>query len=269
MSLTPRQNLAHKLRKLHLLQLVDFFWFLRLYGLSRKGNNRFRKRYPDVPVPPLMMLYDIQGNCDLSGFYSSGQEHAHEISMIISAEHPGQFLKVLEWGCGPARVLQHLKAVNGGTWELWGSDYNPDTITWCQQNWPEIHFSLNGLEPPIPAEDGFFDAIYCISVFTHLSEERHHQWIAEILRLLKPGGLFIGTFHGEAYRGDLTHDEQLRFDSGELVVRDKIREGKKNYAAYHCDSYVRQLLAPFNEARKMETTAFRQTVWTASKKSNH
>src|SRR6266568_3991943 len=119
MSLTPLQSLAHILRKLHLLQLADLFWFFRLYGLSRKGNNRFRQRYPGVPVPPLMMLYDIQGNCDLSGFYSSGQEHALEIARTISDERPRQSLKVLEWGCGPARVLQHLKAVNDDNWELW------------------------------------------------------------------------------------------------------------------------------------------------------
>jgi len=269
MSLTRIQRLAYVLRKMRLLQLADLCWFLRLYLSSRKANNRFRNKHPNVPVPPQTMLYDIQGNCDLSGFYTSGQEHAHEISRIIAAERPGRTLKILEWGCGPARVLQHLNSPNGSIWELWGSDYNPKSISWCQQNWPGIHFVHNGLEPPIPVKTEFFDVIYCISVFTHLSEVRHYQWITEICRLLKPGGLFIGTFHGNAFRDNLTNDEQRRFDSGELVIRDKIREGKKDFSAYHCDIFVSRILAPFEIVKRLDTVAgFRQTVWTAIKKGN-
>jgi len=266
MSLTPLQRLAYLLRKMHLLQLADFFWFLRLYWLNRKANTLFKKKHPDVPVPPPMMMYDILGSCDMSGFYLSGQEHAHEISKIIAEERPEKNIKILEWGCGPARVLQHLNFPNGFAWELWGSDYNLRSISWCQHNWSDIHFIHHGLEPPIPLENEFLDVIYCISVFTHLSEERHHQWVAEIFRLLKPGGLFIGTFHGEAFRDNLTHEEQQRFDSGELVIRDKIREGKKDYSAYHCEDFVRRLLAPFALANKLDMiTGFRQEVWIATK----
>jgi SAM-dependent methyltransferase len=254
---------------MHLLQLADFFWFLRLYLLNLKENIRFRKEYPAVPVPPPMVLYDIQGNCDLFGYYLSGKEHAYEISKIIVAERPKQSLKILEWGCGPARVLQHLNASDGSFWELWGSDYNTCSIAWSQKNFLDIHFMFNGLEPPITVENEFFDVIYCISVFTHLSEMRHYQWIEEIHRLLKPGGLFIGTFHGEAFRDVLTYEEQRQFDSGNLVIRDKVREGKKDYSAYHCDNFVRRLLANFDMVKRLDAIAgFRQTVWTAIKKLN-
>lgn len=269
MALTPLQRLAHVLRKIHLLQLADLFWFVRLYCMNYKENIRFRSEHSGVPVPPPMVLYDVQGNCDLSGFYNSGQEHAHEISKIIFAERPGLSLKILEWGCGPARVLQHLNATNDDSWELWGSDYNIRSISWCQQHLSGINFIHNGLEPPIPAENESFDVIYCISVFTHLSEARHYQWINEIYRLLKPGGLFIGTFRGVAFRDNLTDEEQRRFDCGELVIRDKVREGKKDFSAYHCDNFVHRLLAPFDIVNRLDVVAgFHQTVWTAFKKGN-
>lgn len=161
-------------------------------------------------------------------------------------------------------MLRHLNSIDD-SWELWGADYNPQTISWCQSHWSNINFIQNDLAPPIPAKDEFFDVIYCISVFTHLSKERHQQWMNEIHRLLKPGGLFIGTFHGEAYRVDLTHDELQQFDSGELVIRDKTREGKKNYGAYHCDSFVRKLLSPFNIVKKLDAFPGRQTAWYAIK----
>jgi SAM-dependent methyltransferase len=269
MSLTPLQRFAYVLRKMHLLHLADLFWFLRLYWLNRKANTLFRKQHPDVPVPPPMMLYDILGSCDLSGFYLSGQEHAHEISRIISAERPEKFLRILEWGGGPARVLQHLNSPDDYSWDLWGSDYNLQSISWCQHNWSDIHFIHHELEPPIPVENEFLDVIYCISVFTHPSEASHHQWVTEILRLLKPGGLFIGTFRGEAFRDELTNEEQLRLDCGELVIRDKIREGKKDYSAYHSDDFVRQLLVPFDVVKKLDmVTGFRQEVWAAIKNGN-
>lgn len=266
MALTNLQRLALILRKFHLLQLADLVWFFRLYCQNYKQNTRFMREHPHIPVPPPMILYDVQGNCDLSGFYYSGMEHAREISRIISTERPNSDLKILEWGCGPARVLQHLNVINEDIWELWGSDYNLRTITWCQKNMPVINFIHNGLEPPIAAENESFDVIYCVSVFTHLSEERHYQWINEIFRLLKPGGLFIGTFHGAEFKGNLSEEEQCLFDSGNLVIRDKVREGKKDFAAYHCDSFVSRLLNIFEVHKKYTNiSCFRQTVWTASK----
>jgi SAM-dependent methyltransferase len=110
-----------------------------------------------------------------------------------------------------------------------------------------------------------FDVIYCISVFTHLSEPLHYQWVEEILRLLKPGGLFIGTFHGDRYRDHLDPDEQKKFDDGELVVRDKIREGKKNFASYHGNRFVQNLLSPFSSCWCIDEAGLQQTVWCALK----
>jgi len=266
MSLTPLQQIANILRRLRLLQLADFFWFLRDYGMNYAANVKFIKKNPTEKIPPPMMLYDIQGNCDYSGFYSSGRGHAHEISRIITSERPSQTLKILEWGCGPARVLRHMKSLDNSAWDIWGSDYNKKTISWCQHHFLHTHFLHNDLEPPLPAENEMFDVIYCISVFTHLSKERHFQWVSEIIRLLKPGGLFIGTFHGEHYRVDLTDEEKSQFDSGELVVRGKIIEGKKNFGAFHSDCFVKQLFSPFNSVKKLDDSpVFRQTVWVAIK----
>jgi ubiquinone/menaquinone biosynthesis C-methylase UbiE len=269
MGLTPLQRLAHVLRKMRLLQLADTFWFVRMYLESSARNRSFGKEHPDVPVPPLFMLYDIQGSCDVGGYYQSGKEHAAEIGRLISENSPGRELKILEWGCGPARVLRHLRSSDGSHWELYGSDYNPDIVDWCRQHFQDIRFMHNGLQPPVQMESGSVDVLYCISVFTHLSEENHHHWLAEIRRLLKPGGLFIGTFHGAAFRNQLTPEEQRSFDAGELVIRDKIEEGKKNFSAYHNDSVVLRLLGDFDCAKKQEMgDCFRQSVWTARKKAS-
>lgn len=266
MGLTSLQKLAVTLRKMYLLDCADYFWFLRMSCLYYRSNKKFRNEHKTIPIPPAKIIYDIQGDCDLYGFYAAGQIYANEISNIITAERPKQTLKILDWGCGPARILRHLKSSDGSSWELWGSDYNSQSIAWCQRHFSNIHFMVNGLSPPIPIEDSCFDVIYCNSVFTHLSAAHHQQWIDEIFRLLKPGGFFIGTFHGEAYRNELTCDEQRRFDSGELVIRDKTCEGKKNYTAYHCDRVVYALLSSFSLVKKLcAFKSSRQAVWTAVK----
>jgi SAM-dependent methyltransferase len=265
MSLTLRQQLAGMLRKLRLLSLADYLWFLRLQLRHRQANRGFRKENPETRIPPSLILYDILGACDIAGFFQSGKVHALSISTIIHQHFSGETLKILEWGCGPARVLQYLKSPDNQPWKLYGSDYNARTIEWCRLNLPGIKFFQNGLEPPIETDSSTFDVVYCISVFTHLSESLHYKWIEEILRLLKPGGLFIGTFHGERYRDHLSLEEQKSFDAGQLVVRDKIREGKKNYAAYQSDCFVLNLLSPFASAWTNDHKCFQQTVWCAVK----
>jgi len=265
MSLTIRQRFAAVLRKFLVLQLADYLYFLVFLLQHRKRNRDFCLHHPEVCVPPASILYDILGTCDIAGFFLSGKEHAAIIQRIICKSHAGRPLKILEWGCGPARVLQYLKSPSDDHWELFGSDYNPTTIDWCHTNLPQINFFHNNLKPPVQAESESFDVIYCISVFTHLSEPLHYQWVQEILRLLKPGGLFISTFHGNRYRDHLSLEEQKRFDNGELVVRGKIREGKKNFAAYHGDRFVQNLLSPFSSFRCLDEPGLQQTVWCALK----
>lgn len=265
MNLTIRQRCAAVLRKLWLLQLADYIFFLILLVRQRERNRNFGLNHPEVCVPPASILYDILGTCDVAGFFLSGKEHASSIGQIICQTHSGRPLKILEWGCGPARVLQYLQSPSDDRWELYGSDYNPITVNWCCNNLPQIHFYHNDLEPPIQATSESFDVIYCISVFTHLSESLHYQWVQEILRLLKPGGLFISTFHGHRYRDHLSPEEQVKFDNGELVVRGKIREGKKNFASYHGDCFVQKLLSPFSSFWCIDEPGLQQTVWCALK----
>ena len=154
-----------------------------------------------------------------------------------------QPLKVLEWGCGPARVIRHIGGFLTRPAELWGSDYNPRSIRWCRRHIANERFVHNGLAPPLPLEAGSFDAVYCLSVFTHLSEAMHVAWRDELLRVLRPGGILIATLHGDHYRDrHLLPHEMDEYDGGRLVVRDAVQEGKKWYAAFHSPRYVREHL---------------------------
>jgi ubiquinone/menaquinone biosynthesis C-methylase UbiE len=126
--------------------------------------------------------------------------------------------------------------------EFYGSDFNARSTNWAAKNFPELRISRNDLLPPLPFPDHFFDFLYCRSVFTHLSEDAHFEWIHELTRVVKPGGVISISTQGVEHRSRLNTDEQRRFDGGELVLRTAAAEGKLMYSAFHPREFVRERL---------------------------
>ena len=159
---------------------------------------------------------------------------AERIDLHVGAKSP----RVAEWGCGLGRVLRHLPDAYDKT----GFDYNAHAINWCADHIKSAQFFHNALLPPLPAAEASFDAVYALSVFTHLSAAAHDAWIADIARVLAPDGVFFGAFHMKPAPGQLLPAEQARFDAGELVVRGRVKEGSRTYVAYHPEAYLRDHL---------------------------
>ncbi|MDV7395980.1 class I SAM-dependent methyltransferase, partial [Arthrospira platensis SPKY1] len=115
--------------------------------------------------------------------------------------------RILDWGCGPARIVRHLPGLLPDS-EIHGTDYNPNTIAWCKANIKGVQFEKNELDPPTVYPDKHFDLIYGISIFTHLSEPRHFSWFDELMRIAKPGAVILLTTHGNLYKRVLTDAEK-------------------------------------------------------------
>jgi SAM-dependent methyltransferase len=217
------------------------YWRRRL--LTARSNRAFRAANPDFPVPPLPLLWDAQATTDLAEYKASGEETAALYWNIMRPyldASPSRPPRICEWGCGPARIIRHLPGLaSGRPLEFYGTDYNRESIRWCRDHVKSVTFVENGLAPPLSFEPRFLDLLYARSVFTHLSEELHYRWVAEIVRVLKPGGVFILTTHGDAYRRRLTVRERARYDAGEFVIRTLAAEGRKLFAAFHSPEFVR------------------------------
>ena len=54
------------------------------------------------------------------------------------------------------------------------------------------------LRPPSQLKAESFDLAFGVSVFTHLKETEQFAWLQELQRVIRPGGLALMTFHGDA-----------------------------------------------------------------------
>lgn len=238
-----KQVIAHRLRSAGLFQLADG---LR-YGIHRVrlalANRAFLLLHPGLVPPPAHLLYEISSSVDYRWYFNSGERWARTFSELIDRHHTGENLSVCEWGCGVGRILRHMRAVNAKIGRRIGLDYDKRMIDWCSKAIPDVEFVRNDLMPPTPITSASLDAVYSYSVFTHLSELAHHAWIAEMRRIIRPGGLLIFTTMGDGCAVNLLPAELAKYQAGELVTR-SAKEGARAFVAYESEKFVRDRLLP-------------------------
>jgi SAM-dependent methyltransferase len=213
---------------------------------TRRLNADFREAgAPDgLPLPPPSLVYLVAGHFNLRWFYETGLDHARLVRKVLATNGVDieSFDKLLDFGCGCGRVLRHW--LDLPSTRVHGSDYSPRPIRWCRHSLPFAEFSTNDLAPPLPYPAAEFDFIYAVSVFTHLTEELQPQWVAELERVLNPGGFLLVTTKGSSRLEALDAQERERFEAGQLVIKYGRYAGRNLCAAFHPESYLRQRFAP-------------------------
>lgn len=153
---------------------------------------------------------------DLEGLYRAMQAR-HEQGLAPAAIHPlpadKEALPVQDYrelliGAGSSRVKK--LAANGRTeWHnLTTLDINPD-------HKPDLVWDLTQL--PLPFDDNSFDEIHAYEVLEHTGQQGDYKFFfaqfAEIWRILRPGGLLIGTCpsrHSPWAWGDPSHTRVIQ-----------------------------------------------------------
>lgn len=217
------------------------FWYFKLK--NRKRNQVFRQHYSSVALPPDYLMYE-SFQLDYQKYYLGGRQTAQwlwkQVAPFLPSDSSG--LKILDWGCGPGRVVRHFPDLVPPSTQIFATDYNRQSIAWCQNQLPSITFKANALIPPLDFEENTFDLVYAISIFTHLSEEMHGAWWQEIMRILRPEGLFFFTTQGENFIEKLALYERNQYHSGQVVVRGQVKEGHRTYSAFQPPQFIRQLV---------------------------
>ncbi len=201
-----------------------------------------RKEAPDgFPLQTPGMVFLVSGQFDVLELYYNGEKGASWIRELLRRNSIQMGGRILDFGCGCGRVLRFWKDLKCGGGGLYGTDCNPGLIGWCAENLDFAEVTVNDPSPPTRYQDGFFDLVYAISVFTHLSEEMQGRWLKELMRITAPGGHIIITVHGRSRTGVLDPEQIDRFEQGELVIRGGRYSGSNVCGAYHPRNYLLEL----------------------------
>jgi SAM-dependent methyltransferase len=105
---------------------------------------------------------------------------------------------LLDFGTGWGRMVRpFMKDIPGS--RLYGVEPHPERIVAARECNPYVNFVQSNYQPPLPLASGSMDFITAWSVFSHLNEETGTRWIAELARLLRPGGLLFLTTQGTMF----------------------------------------------------------------------
>jgi SAM-dependent methyltransferase len=102
--------------------------------------------------------------------------------------------KVLDFGCGVGRIAMPL--YHEHRYPTHAVDVSPWCVGYLKRQLTETDVRQTGNLPPLPFESDSFDAVYSISVWTHLPLERQWPWLREVNRVLKPGGIALISTSG-------------------------------------------------------------------------
>lgn len=241
-----RGALVKLLRATHLIEFADGLAALRAVQNCARANEDYRAAHPRRLFPNPALVYEVSAHAHLQSYDQSGQDHAHKIASFLKAAELGETPAILDWGCGPGRVLAHLPAaLNKPGARFHGCDPNARAIAFARGAFPIVTFTQIGAEPPTPYPDHHFDAVYGVSILTHLSLPRAKAWLAELARLLQDGGVAILTSHGSEAAIRLSPERRMRFEAGDYVELAGAEIGSRTYVSYFNETAGRRLFAPY------------------------
>jgi len=173
-----------------------------------------------APLPPKKLaarVGSVEGADPLDFYLREGAALRERIEHFLPYGWDFDGKRVLDFGCGSARVLRHFldEAERG---EFWGCDIDGPSIDWVRAHLsPPLHCFQNDPDPPLPIADEYFDLIWATSVFTHI--ERWSAWLLEMHRILASDGLMIASFLGEGIWDALVGEPYREDEVGMTVLR--------------------------------------------------
>lgn len=126
-------------------------------------------------------------------FYSEIKRYAAKLGRKL-----GRDSRILDFGCGWGRIIRFfLKEVTADN--LYGIDVDSEMTDLCIKTVGHGHYCAIKPLPPLEFSENSFDIVYAYSVFSHLAEPVHIQWIEEFSRILKPGGILVATTQARSF----------------------------------------------------------------------
>lgn len=165
--------------------------------LMAEGTEDYPEILEHLPLPPRSLISRVVGDVSPDTFRAMGLSDAQNVYpyLLEAGFDPTAGPALLDFGCGCGRILRFF-ARFADSCRLFGADVDAEAIAWCRASYDFASFSTLSPAPPSPFAADRFDAVYLYSVFSHLTEERHRQWLEELHRITRPGAAVVATVQG-------------------------------------------------------------------------
>jgi 2-polyprenyl-3-methyl-5-hydroxy-6-metoxy-1,4-benzoquinol methylase len=155
-----------------------------------------------------------------------------EIACVLDSVPAWEGLEVLDIGCGVGRVT--VPVAKAGA-KVTAFDNSHTMLELCQKNVSEagvlerVKFQ-HGSARQIPAKDGQFDVALCLGVLEHLPPDVRSAALAEVTRVIKPGGTAVVVVNSTT-SAFLSREQRYRSEAQEptgyhvsLIGMDHVRQ---------------------------------------------
>lgn len=156
--------------------------------------------------------------------------------------------KALDLGCGSGR---HSILLHSHGWDTIAVDYSSESIAILKEIAPELlSFTID--IPPYPFENGEFQVIVSWGVLHYNDDSTIQVMLDEVLRILEPGGYFVGTVRAHSdtlLKPDMNQKMNLQDLKGgfvQLMDETKLRKILKNFQDIKIGYMERSLLGDLN-----------------------
>ena len=150
-----RGTVSNLLRDLYLLNISDKVWYYIQKLRYWKENNDFKRKNPKILLPSDYLIYE-SFQLNYKKFHTDSINSAKWFIKYFRKYKKIEDLKILDWGCGPARLIRHFPDLINKNCKFYGTDNNKKTINWCKENISNVQFSINQINPPLSFQDNFF-----------------------------------------------------------------------------------------------------------------
>ncbi|WP_435022605.1 class I SAM-dependent methyltransferase (plasmid) [Tundrisphaera sp. TA3] len=165
---------------------------------------------------------------------------------------------LLDVGCNVGVFLSLCDATHPGM-ELAGVEVNPEALDAARRRLPDADLRLASAHD-LPFEDRAFDCLTCIEVLEHIPAELRPRSLAEMHRVLRPGGrLVLRVPHAGAFA--FLDSNNLRFRFPRLYrgligrgLRDRGYENSGSAVVWHHHFTNRELLGVAGDGWELESS---------------
>lgn len=133
----------------------------------------------------------------LAGHLATEPVQRHVLALFAELVRSRGGGRVLDLGCGPGRLTGHLRELG---LDVEGLDLSPGMVEVARRTHPAIPFVV-GTATDLPQADASLAGVVAFHSLIHVPDDWLDRAVAEVARVLRPGGTALVTFHA----GDTVH----------------------------------------------------------------